>query len=197
MNHLGWLFHSLKKNGWVDKYLVKRNSYQLLSAPVSIWLARAPGGEKQNISYFSTNLIFVSASSLSKVDLNILTKQATAGKCVMWNAFIYAWTKPHTSQFHLFVASLEKHLKVLRLLLLNFASQIFFWIQIPREGFLFTNVESGKKIIESERSVETGAGSLFRSSQVTCMIKIYRTSCLSRAIEKKSMGIQGSHPQKW
>ena len=63
----------------------------------------------------------------------------------MWNAFIYAWTKPHTSQFHLFVASLEKHLKVLRLLLLNFASQIFFWIQIPREGFLFTNVESEKQ----------------------------------------------------
>ena len=186
-----------ERDGWVDKYLVKRNSYQLLSAPVSIWLARAPGGEKQNISYFSTNLIFVSASSLSKVDLNILTKQATAGKCVMWNAFIYAWVKPHTSQFHLFVASLEKHLKVLRLLLLNFAFQIFFKIQIPREGFLFTNVESE----EEKNHWEWEKCGDWSRKLIPILSGNLHDQDLSNKLpfqsnRKKSMGIQGSHPQK-
>ena len=45
----------LKKNGWVDKYLVKRNSYQLLSAPVSIWLART-WREKNKTFHFISHL---------------------------------------------------------------------------------------------------------------------------------------------
>ena len=53
-----------ERDGWVDKYLVKRNSYQLLSAPVSIWLARAPGGKNKTfhisapISSLSLHLLF-------------------------------------------------------------------------------------------------------------------------------------------
>ena len=46
----GWLFYC-KKNGWVDKYLVKRNSYQLLSAPVSIWLARTSRSWRKNKTF--------------------------------------------------------------------------------------------------------------------------------------------------
>lgn len=104
MNHLGWLFHSLKKNGWVDKYLVKRNSYQLLSAPVSIWLARTrllEGKTKHFIFYHQSPFLFPHLQLLHpRLRLNILTKQELL---LRWSvscetvSFMHE-ANPHTSQ---------------------------------------------------------------------------------------------------
>ena len=104
MNHLGWLFRSMKKNGWVDKYLVKRNSYQLLSAPVSIWLARTrllEGKTKHFIFYHQSPFLFPLLQRFHpRLRLNILTKQELL---LRWSvscetvSFMHE-ANPHTSQ---------------------------------------------------------------------------------------------------
>ena len=62
----------LKKNGWVDKYLVKRNSYQLLSAPVSIWLART-WREKNKTFHFISHLPSTTSCLAATVSFQVVS----------------------------------------------------------------------------------------------------------------------------
>ena len=79
LSHLG-LVILLQKNGRVDKYLLKRNSYQPLSGAVSIWLARTSRSWKKNKTF---DISSANHNSLSKVEVKYSDEAgaATAVKC--------------------------------------------------------------------------------------------------------------------
>ena len=114
MSQLG-LVILLQKNGWVDKYLVKRNSYQPLSAAVSIWLPRTSRSWKKNKTFHISS---ATHNSLSKVEVKYSDEAgaATAVKCgVSCEAVSFMHEpNPHTSQS--LCHRIRRHLEALKAL---------------------------------------------------------------------------------
>lgn len=117
----------LKKNGWVDKYLVKRNSYQLLSAPVSIWLARTWREKNKTFHFISHSPIFPTTCMYRhhpytplKLDHHHYHHHHHHHPALRWSVSCEAvsfmheeaarpWSSHLFSQFRLFVNPLERH----------------------------------------------------------------------------------------
>ena len=116
----------------VDKYLVKRNSYQLLSAPVSIWLARTRLLEGK-----TKHFIFHRQSPFSPFSFHFCNVCLQGWGWIFWRS--YCGEVCHVKRSHLcmsqanllltphtlFVASLEKHLGALMALVCLLLSHFF------------------------------------------------------------------------
>ena len=108
MSQLG-LVVLLQKNGWVDKYLVKRNSYQPLSAAVSIWLPRTSRSWKKNKTFHISS----APTILSKVEVKYSDEAgaATAVKCGVSCEAVSFMHEPNLTPHSLFVTASEGILK--------------------------------------------------------------------------------------